>query len=350
MKRLIVLAVVVVALLGLFVGTVQWRVHSDHPESLVRRLRKAKNQEQRERLIMKLNLSKKDPVGPLLKALETSDKDPNFRMGILEILFKRQLHAPEDRIKAVLGKSLEDADVVLRRKATELFATYVVSLDSRALAERIHDTDSEVRRHAYEVFASNWYTYRGAWVDLVEGENDKRKELVEECRNRMTTEKDPDLRFMARAIVGRQIWDMCRKARETLQGGDIVEAEDLLNKALELDPENHRARIRMVRHHLMTGNKEKALTLADQHGALLRIPVLASAPVVNGDPTEQAWHDAFTSDRFYLTLSAFTGKPAQGKSQFHIGHYEGKIYVAVLGYEDNLDELVIKHTQRDSAV
>jgi len=350
MKRLLVLAIVVVGLLGLFVCTVQWRIRYDSPETLVKRFRRARSKDAREELAMKLSLSKKDPVTPLLTAFESAAEDTGFRMDVLELLFKRNLHAPEDRIEEVLVKSLKDSDVVLRRQAAKWFGTYVMDSSHSAMAECVSDPDPEVRRYAYEVFASNSYRYRGRWNALVQESEDSKKKLVDKCLEQMTTEEAPELRYLARSIVGRQIGDLCDDSRERLQSGDIVEAEELLNEALALDPENHRARIRLVRHHLKSGDREKALKLADRYDALLRIPLLSSAPVVDGDPTDQAWQDVFSSERFYLTTSAWTAKLAEGKSRFHIGHHGGRIYVTVLGFEDDLDALVVKHILRDSDV
>jgi hypothetical protein len=33
-----------------------------------------------------------------------------------------------------------------------------------------------------------------------------------------------------------------------------------------------------------------------------------------------------------------------------VGHHGGKVYIAILAYEDDLDRIVVKHTERDSAV
>ena len=73
-------------------------------------------------------------------------------------------------------------------------------------------------------------------------------------------------------------------------------------------------------------------------------------PIIDGDPTDEAWQDAYSSDRFYLTVARFAGKQPEGRSRFSIGHHDGTIYIAVLGYEDDLDKLHVTHTQRDSDV
>ena len=70
------------------------------------------------------------------------------------------------------------------------------------------------------------------------------------------------MRLLARAVVGREIELRGEKAREALQGSDLVQAEEILRSALELDPENQQAQIRLVRFYLANVDKEKALSLA----------------------------------------------------------------------------------------
>jgi hypothetical protein len=70
--------------------------------------------------------------------------------------------------------------------------------------------------------------------------------------------------------------------------------------------------------------------------------------VIDGDPADSAWQEAFRSDRFYHATSRWVERRAEGRSELRIGHRDGRIYIAVLGYEDDLGRLVVKHKSRDS--
>jgi len=348
MKRILIIAAVIFGILALFMGAVGWKIHSSRPQALLQRLRLGRGD--REELIMRLDLARGDPVTPMIKAFSNSDYDPAFRAQIVELLFRRHLRTPEDRIIGTLKQALADTDTAVRRKAAKGFLTYADVVTRRVLASAVDDTDPEVRRYAYTAFLGGydrrWRTV-SVWDDMPD---EDRSALVDRCRARKDKEQDPELQFLARSVVGRRIADLCVRSMELLQRAEPVEAEELLHQALQLDPDNRRAQIRMVRYLLTTGRKQEALRLAEEYHALMRIPELSSAPTIDGDPTDPAWEDAYTSDRFFLTVSRWVRKPSQGKSRFYIGHRQGRLYIAVLGYEDDLDKLVLKHTERDGDV
>lgn len=69
-----------------------------------------------------------------------------------------------------------------------------------------------------------------------------------------------------------------------------------------------------------------------------------------GDPTEQAWSGALVVEKFYNSRCQLLPRPADGKSKALLGRRDGKLYIAVLGYEEDLDRLVRKNTERDTDV
>lgn len=157
--------------------------------------------------------------------------------------------------------------------------------------------------------------------------------------------------FLARAVAGRRIAALIEEAIKAQQRAELDKAQGLIEAALALDPENHRARIRKARYHLALGELDKAIQTAEATDALLRIPLLPEAPVIDGDPTDQVWQSALTNKHnFYSTVSFWTGLVAQGKTKAYIGHHGGKLYVGMIGYEEELNKLTRKKKQRDTSV
>jgi len=350
MKRLLIVAALLGAVLGIFLGAVWWQVRSARPDVLIRRLRRARGDKRQ--LTMRLNLASGDVVPVLIGAFHDRSAAATFRADILDLLFKRNLRAEDDRINSTLREALSDSEPVVRRRAAGGFAVYTDEHSQVILLPSVADPDPEVRRHAYRVFGG-WSlgARRKADAPIWRALSKQQREaLVQLCRSQMETETDPELRLLAASVVGRQVEILCTQATACQQRGDVELAGRLLEQALQLDQQNHQARIRLVRHVLATGKTQRALALAKQYEALLHIPLLKAAPVIDGDPADPAWECAFASDSFYSSQSRFAAKLAQGKSRFLIGHCGGKVYVAILGFEDDLDALVATHSKRDSDV
>ena len=219
-----------------------------------------------------------------------------------------------------------------------------------ALLDCIADPDREIRRQAYLVLGSgNWRasTESGIWTLLSVEQKEK---MLRTCMAQAVKEEDAELRRLARAVIGKEIEMRSTKAREALQRSDLLGAEEILRGNLELDPENKQAQIRLVRFHFNNGDRDKALESARRYDAFISVPQLSEAPVLDGDPTDSVWAQAFTTDTFYHTTSRWVARHTKGKSKAHIGYRDGTIYIAVLGYEEDLSKLSVKHTTRDGGV
>lgn len=360
-RRILVIAAIIGITLAFILGGVAWLLGSESTSRLLRQLRGAKSN--REDIVMRLTISREDVVPALLKAFRRTTEPPEFRATVLEVLLKRHLRRADDRIPALCVEALSDPEPLVRRAAASGLVTYLQGTpELLTLTDHVTDPDYEVRRLVYTALLQltewQWRGWRGgpraaessALWDTLQDDPERKKNLLEACRVQMEAETDEELQFLARSVVGREIARLCDAATEHLQRGAFEEAEAMLHEALALDPTNHRARIRLVRHYLAVGEREQALDAARRFEALLTIPLLSKAPVVDGDPTEPAWQEAFTSERFYLTTSRWAPRRAVGKSRFYIGHYDGVIYVAILGFEDDLTKLVVTRRDRDSEI
>jgi len=348
MKRLLVLAFTILCVVLAFALGIGLRLHARQPRVLLEKLRTADG-DQREALVMALALARGDAVPPMIEACQEPTGGTAYRTILLDLLFKKYHRVPDERIERVLFQALKDPDPVIRTHAVNGFAVFGDWAQKARMVDLVGDPHADVRLQVYAILTA---TRRqdppdGVWAHLDE---QQRQDLVELARGQVEKEADPDLRDLARSVLGREIAIRCGKAIEAFQTADIVKADELLDSALDLDPGNERAKICRIRHYLDLGEKEKALAFAKESGALLSIPRLREAPAIDGDPEETAWEDALRSNNSYRNTVHWIAKPAQGKTKTCIGHRDGTLYIAVLGYEDDLDKLVVKHTARDSKV
>ena len=347
MRRTVYVSLGVLALVALFVAGVHMALYAKGPERLIRKLRRARGEDNRAPLVMKLGLMRGDTVPLLLEAFRDADAPRDFRRVLLDLLLKKYHRTSDSRIRQVLLEAAKDDDPQLRIHVVQGLAVFGSDEDHLELLDLMADASPDVRWQVYALLTAGNSFDHGVWRHMDEA---VQAEVTALARTRVHKEQDPELKAMARSVVGRRIGAMAYKAVERLQTADVLGAEALLNEALELDPESHLARIRLVRHYLATEDRDKALATAEKFGALIRIPRLATAPDVDGDPEENAWTNAYVSDTSYMNSSRWIARPAEGKTRTCLGHHDGVLYVAVYGYEDDLDKLLVRHTARDSPV
>jgi len=89
----------------------------------------------------------------------------------------------------------------------------------------------------------------------------------------------------------------------------------------------------------------------DRHnGTLFSVRALVEDPVVDGDPSESTWKTAFSSELQYQTVSSPRALPAAGKTRVRVGHRNGRVFIAILGFEHDVSHLTAKERPRDSDV
>jgi len=342
-RRLLVIPAIVVAL-----GTVLTyrHVRARTPEALLARL--ARRGGDKEELIMRINVARGDVITPIISAYRDTTATSAFRADLIELLFKRNFRSSDQAIEEVLLDALGEPDVVVRRRAVRALALYGTERLQLALVDCVRDSDEEIRRQAYLVLGSRGRDVENRlWKEI---SAEKKKTMIDACVERMKTETDPETRMLARAVVGREIEIRAESAREAVQATDLVRAEEIFRSALALDPENEQAQVRLVRFYFDNVDKEKALALAREYNALIEVAELSEAPVIDGDPTDPVWEEAWSTDRFYHTTSRWVAKPTTGKSAASIGHRDGRIYIAVKGFESDLSKMVVRNLPRDGDV
>jgi hypothetical protein len=348
MKRILILAGILTAVLG--GGFAAWFVHyhSQRPEALIQHLLYGKGDP--EELTMRINVARGEVVPHLIEAMKDPRAPASGRANILELLIKRNFRSSNEQIEQAILTALKDPDPVVRRKAAHGLAFYAKEELQVALADSLTDPDPEVRRQVYLVlgdFAHRNAAESGVWKCL---SKQQKEQMLQDCRENIERETDPEMRILCRAVIGREIEIRRLNAKQALQTADITKAETILRSALDLDPENHQARTGLARFYFKTGEKEKMLEIARKHHALIEIPLLSKPPEIDGDPTDEVWGEAYSTETFYQTTSRWVPRVTEGRSKAYIAHHGGKIYIAVLGYEKDLTKLIQKHTGRDTDV
>lgn len=339
MRRLIVTAAIMTGILAIGVGLVWHQMGQQDVAVILDQLRRGKGN--RQELLMQIQLARGDVATALIEAFRDRSADARFRRDVLDLLFRRYKRDVSEDIEAVLVESLTDGDDVVRAHAAYCFAAYCEDRMKLALVDLVDDPVEDVRREAYATFLEEDRAGNALWREHLT--EDQRDQLVQRSRVMAAKEQDPELRFLARSVVGRQIVTMTDEATKAFQSGDLARAEQLLADALKLDPQHKGAQVRLVRQHLALEERDRALEMAEKYGGLLRIPRLSGPPVIDGDPTDEVWQRALAMEPKYHTTSSFAEKLCKGKSEAFIGHYEGHIYIAVIGHEKDLSQLVIKH-------
>ncbi|GEM_PF-3429408 len=344
MRRILIVAGVVVAVLVLFAGAVWIKMHASDPEVLVANLRRAEGEEAEDAL-RAINLARGDVVTPLTKAFQDETASGEFRLKVLDVLFKRYHREPDPELEEVLKQARTDPLPEIRRRAVYNWILFGESEHQVELLDRLDDEDLVVREHIYRMLNDR---RRGRWLWRRISE-EQHAAVLEDAQRDMDAQNET-VAFLARGVIGREVADRADDASQALQSGDPVQAEELLTEALTLDPDSHYARIRRVRYLLATGRREQALEAADEYGALVRVPRLSTAPIADGDPTDAVWDEAWTTEKTYKNTSQWVAQPADGRSRIAIGHRDNTVYIAVWGYEKDLSKLSIKHMQPDGPV
>ena len=344
MRRAWLLIILAAALvLGIVVSRQLGR--SRDPSIILQQLRSGKGDQTK--LMMRLQLSRGDVIAPMIEQVLDEEAPSPFRCQIIESLSRQFNRSSDERIVDAFMQVRRDSDVMVRRTVIEGFSVFGGVEQHVRLIDQFDDNDAEVRRTLYSMFTNiawNEDIVGGVWAHL---EPDQKLALLDFASRAATEEQDPELKFFARSIVGREIAILCRDATKARESADLTAAVELLQRAMALDPTSQRVQVRTARHYLAIDEVSRALDFAEQNGALLRIPQLSEAPVIDGDATENAWDSAFSSDRFYLTIPKLASKKPECKTTFSIGHRDGRIYVAVIAIEPELHKLHVASTERD---
>lgn len=288
--------------------------------------------EDREAATQELLLAKERAVEPLLMAL----KDPAHqaaRPALVEILVSLMMRVEDERIgQALTGLLAEDGDQALRARIIRLAGMHrrVQLLD--AVVTALQDDTPEVRLEALIA------------IDSFEGKlRIEQKALLDSLGRELLHDQSPEVQREAMIRVASQVDAVLDKARQATLEARLAEAESLLAVARNIHPANQRAQYRLARFHYDNGDVERGIDSLRAFGLLLDVPLLPSAPVLDGRLDDAVWAKAAYSDRaFQLAFNHTAAAPAEHTSHFYIGRTRASLWIGFHGDDDMPADLVAK--------
>jgi hypothetical protein len=339
MKRNILIAAGVLVLAAVvFLFSVYLSRRKENPEVLLKWLKKSKGD--REEILMRLNMARGDVSTPMIRVFNDRGSNPKFRAEVLDLLFKKNLRAPDARVESTLVAALKDTSSLIRRQAVEGFALFTDSRLQPALVPFLRDPDTEVRRRVYTILTQGGELWDKFTPEL-------RSAIVDSALVQKPLETDSMMAFLNRSIVGREIAMLCQQGLSAYLKSDLGRGDSLFQRALRLDTNNYRASMVLANYKVGSGDREEALRLARSRNTLAEMPRLASAPVIDGDPTDKAWEKAFSREQI-VQGNNFAYRAGTGKAKLMLGYSGGVFYLSVICYEKDVSKLKITHGERDS--
>ena len=352
MRRLVVIltvAAIVILACGI---AVYLKTRSNDPAVILDRLRAGRGDA--EQLRMKFLLSRGDLAPLVIAAYDDPDSDTAFRAEALDLMFKLYQRNRDDRLESQLKAAVKAPEPAIRSCAVRGWLLFGDRNDRFVLIPATEDDDPAIAAMAFTEFCSAPRRMRGEdrqWQQLLE-DPAMHQQLLSAAQKAAAQSDHAELNYLGRSVLGREIEYRTGQARQFLARGEIEQGREMLDSALALAPQNHQARISRIRYALAAGDPNAARVLAEDLGGIFYIPRLSSAPVIDGDPTDTVWSGAWRYEKkpAWNSNSRYASKPAEGKSDYYVGYRDGILYIAVLGYEDDLDQLVTAHVGRDSEV
>lgn len=336
-KSRFIAAIVVGSILFFFLG-LYWIRRKEDPEVLLSWLRK--NKGNRDEILMQLNMVRGDAVSPMITAYRNTKYPVKFRADVLELLYKKQVRAPEARIESVLVASLNDTSFYLRKRAVLDMSIY--GQQWTPLIPFITDPDPEIRKIVYMTLSRDQ-------EDVLKYSVSERQRMVKLCLLQRPLEKDSTLIFLNHTLIGCEIYLLCYEARVVRQQMLLEKADSLLERAMALDSTNKRPWMVQAEYLALNNRKEEAKQVARDGGILIEIPRLAQTPKIDGDPEDPAWKNIKPFD-VVVGGNMWAGKISDSKTKLFLGHLNGKIYLAFLAYEADMDKIVITQTRNGAKV
>ena len=177
--------------------------------------------------------------------------------------------------------------------------------------------------------------------------------LIQHCQRLINEEATgPELRLFARCMLSRAVQHLCQRAYAAAERGDEAAAEAAIAEALAADPQHRYAQVTRVRLLLKAEKQDEAMQAAGEYGALIDIPVLDVAPIIDGDPTDAGWNGAWKSASFYRACSggynptapAVIAERLTPPTEARLGHHGGRLYLAMICHADDVTALVVDQT------
>ena len=313
--------------------------------------------EGREEALMELLFAKADALPPLFAALDDSTQSPQGRADLVEVLWKLYIRESHPSILPALTRLIGDPAPEVRLAVARALGDMEKKDPIHPLLDQLKvERDEAIQLQiliALEILdgwqmermgASSAFTVAGGQ----ELSPDERAEFVRQVETIYHTAIQDTLRQQAEELLEKIVAQRVQKAHKAILKADLERAEQEYLDALELKPDSRNALMSLGKFYYFNGQRQRGLELLEQHGMVLRIPLLAQAPVIDGDLDDPVWKQAVRIDSFFQTINMLRAVSIEGRSEAYVAYTDTSICLAVKGYEEDTQILVARHTDHDS--
>lgn len=294
-----------------------------------------------EAAMLELLLAKDRAVGPMVEALADPDRAAS-RPRLAHALAGLVSRVPDPRIPETLTSLLQSDPDPAVRCAVAIAAGYyrLVHLSEALLDIGTYDSDGDVRHHslhALRLMASKLP------ADALEPVRQRAAQLLDDPHRGVRGEAA----IRAEELVGESL-DAARTFQ--LQAQE-EQADSAYREVLQRVPKSKRANYRLARLSLDRGDIDGGLQRLREHGMLLDVPRLTSAPVIDGRVDEVSWQAAIRADAFYQFVSSHQAAvPSEVDTELYLGHDDERFYLGFVGFDEETAKLVRSSTGEDMVI
>lgn len=308
---------------------------------------------------MELLFAKAEAVEMIQAGLADTSRAGRGRADLVDILWKLYLREAETSILPALMAHIDDPAPEVRG-AVAVALTNIDAEDAipALLQQLAGETDEEAQyRQLLAIEAlDDWqmnFSSRGRRFTVDGGEeltDQQRNLLLDTVRRIEGTATKDSLKELGTEFIAKMAAQKVDEGERLLLAADVAGAEAEFLEALQLHPESKVGLHRLGFLYLENGQPDKGRQVLFRGNLLLRVPRLASPPVLDGDLSDPAWAQAARIDQFYQTVSLLRPVPAMGHSEAWIAYTDTSLWIAVKGYEEDTSTLTATVTERDGGV
>ena len=301
---------------------------------------------------MALNLAKGNAVAPLITAFQNKAYPAQARISLAEALYRLYIREKNEQILLVLIESLDDSSPPIRAAIARILG----NIGERHLVGSLLTALEKEGEGIVQLEILKTLELMSVVPDGQDSNLDVKRVMddddIRRLTNRLSALSNETLsNSLELAVVEwlEAIADMmASEAQRSLLTGDLITAEEILQKARKLVPDSHNINYKIGKFHMETGNVEKGLNIIFGVGLAVYVERLEEKPVIDGHLDDSAWSVTKPIVAFYQLLYRMTAHPAKGKSEMYLGYFGQTLYIGVKGYEPTTETLRAEATKRDA--
>ena len=298
---------------------------------------------------MELSMAKPEIIPPLVAAFGDQSHPLAARKVFAEAIFRQLLHRMDSTLLEALTGGLADPNVEIRATTARLLGHMnKVDLVEPLLVCLEQESESEVTSEVLSSMETLLGHVPGGFATTAQLSEEQYARFQKALLRTAKASPPEALRLQVREWLEAMSHEMAIDAQTMALKGNVSEAEQILQQALELVPDSKNINLRLGRLYLGNDDRNRGLQVLREHGLALTASLLPTRPVIDGVLDDDVWQDLEPVTGFYLLLPRLAPHQAEGQTEAYVGYVGDDLYVAFRGFEDSTEALVITATERDS--